>query len=143
MTDNIKKIPIWFWIVSIILLIWNLMGIMNFMQQANMSQEAFDALDETQKALQENRPTWVLVAFGLAVFGGLGGCIALLLKKKIAMSLFLVSLLGVAFQFGHGFATESDMMLTPSVMVITGLVIILAFFSIWLSNYSTKKGWLN
>ena len=143
MTTNIQKIPAWFWIVSIILLVWNIMGIMNFLGQAAMTQEAIDAMDEAQKTIHENRPTWVLIAFGLAVFGGFGGCIALLLKKKIAMSLFLVSLLGVAAQFGHGFATESSTMLTTSVMVITILVIVITFFALWFTNMSTKKGWLN
>ena len=142
MTESTQKIPVWFWIVSIILLIWNVMGIMNFMSQATMTQEAFDALDETQKSLIENRPSWVMVAFGLAVFGGLLGCVALLLKKKLAVNLFLVSLLGVVFQFGHGLFTGSGDMFTTAMMVITILVVVLALFAIWFARMSSKKDWL-
>ena len=143
MTESTQKIPAWFWIVSILLLVWNIMGIMNFISQATMSAEAIEALDANQKALQEHRPTWVMIAFGLAVFGGLGGCLALLLKKKVAIRLFIISLVGVAFQFGHGIATNSSEVFTPSVLTITILIIVLAFFSIWFTNMSTKKGWLH
>jgi hypothetical protein len=142
MTDTIQKTPVWFWVVSSLLLLWNIMGVMNFIGQVTMTQEAIDALDASQRALQENRPTWATMAFGFAVFGGLFGCVALLLKKKIATNLFLVSILGVALQFGQGIAANSMDVFTTGIVVITTLIIVLAVFAIWFARYSVNKSWL-
>ncbi|MCO4818237.1 MAG: hypothetical protein KC517_01345 [Bacteroidetes bacterium] len=142
MNTNSQKIPTWFWIVSIALLLWNIMGIMNFLGQVNMSQEAIDALSETQKSLIVNRPSWVNIAFGLAVFAGTAGSIALLLKKKIAHGLFMASLVGVALQFGHGIASSPAEVFTPDVIGMTVTIITVAFLAIWFSRNAFKKGWL-
>ena len=143
MTTNEQKIPIWFWIVAAILVIWNLMGIMNFLSQATMSQEDINALSELEKSMMERRPSWVYFAFGLAVFGGLAGSIALLLKKKIATTLFIASLVGVAFQFGESIIASPAEVFTTAVIGITTMIIVLALFAIWFAKYATKKGWLS
>lgn len=72
-----KSIPIWFWIVTIIALIWNLTGVMQFILQVSMTSQDLAILPEDQQALYAVMPSWVNIAFALAVFGGTLGCIAL------------------------------------------------------------------
>ena len=35
-----KSIPIWFWIVGVVVLLWNLMGLMAFVAQMMMTESA-------------------------------------------------------------------------------------------------------
>lgn len=143
MTTEKLKAPSWFWVFAFLLLIWNIMGILNFIGQATMTQEQMEALTENQRALMENRPSWVMIAFGVAVFGGLFGSIALVLRKKIAKVLFIFSMLGVAVQFTQSISSANDPgVFTTSVIVITGLIILLGLFAIWLSHLSIKNQWI-
>lgn len=53
MTTSTQKIPTWFWIISIVLLLWNLMGIGSFVFHSFiMKGEALAALPENERALR-------------------------------------------------------------------------------------------
>ena len=49
MATVLNKIPIWFKAIVIVLLIWNLMGVFNFVMQLYMTEEAILALPENQQ----------------------------------------------------------------------------------------------
>ena len=60
--------------------------------------ETLKAIPENQQHLYKNIPLWVNIVFACEVFGGTFGCIALLLRKKWALLLFVISILGVLAQ---------------------------------------------
>jgi hypothetical protein len=99
MTDQAKP-PIWFWIIGIIALLWNGMGLATYFQQFMMSAETFAALRPEQQQLLIGQPVWLTGAFATAVFAGFVGSISLLMRKRIAVRLFLLSMLAVFIQFG-------------------------------------------
>ena len=102
MTDSSNtKPPIWFWIVSVIALIWNAMGVMQYLAQAYMTEDFKSQYTAEQLEMISNVPAWATAAFAIAVFSGLLGSILLLLKKKFASKLFLLSLLGILVQLYH------------------------------------------
>ena len=70
--------PKWFWIVSSILLVWNLMGVMAFFQQMAVTAEQIAAMPEAEQLLYNSIPIWATIAFAFAVFGGTLGCVGLL-----------------------------------------------------------------
>ncbi len=88
-----------FWIISTLMLIWNVMGCINFFLQ--MNPEMVSSYRETEQAIISARPSWATVAFAVAVFGGALGCILLMLKKSISYYLFIASLLGVIVTMIH------------------------------------------
>lgn len=105
MTDQ-AKLPIWFWIVGVVALLWNGIGVLAYLQQVMMSAEEFAALPEAQQNLLSTQPVWVTAAFAIAVFAGLVASISWLLKKRIAVRLFLLSLLAVIVQFSSYFIID-------------------------------------
>ncbi|MBT3587854.1 MAG: hypothetical protein HN507_04320 [Flavobacteriaceae bacterium] len=98
-----------FWIIAISALIWNLMGVMAYLGQAYMTDETKALLPEAEKALYDNVPIWVTAAFAIAVFGGVLASIALLMRKQIAKTLFLVSLIGILVQMIYNFFISGAM----------------------------------
>ena len=84
MSGSSNKPEITFWIIGIIALIWNILGVVAYLMQAYMTQEDLLALPLEEQALYLDIPAWVTAAFALAVFGGLLGCLLLLLRKKLA-----------------------------------------------------------
>jgi len=142
MTEEQTKIPTWFWVVTVILLIWNLMGVANFFMHLTITEEALQAMTENERAMIENSPTWLLFAFGIAVFTGVGGCIALLMKKKAAYLLFVVSLITSVLQMGYSASIAMGMEDGTPMLIIAFLVIVFCVFLVWLAKHATKKDWI-
>lgn len=93
-----KVLPVWFWLVSIIALLWFLMDMSAFFMRVTVTEEARMMMTEKQQYLHRDYPLWVNIVFAFEVFGGVLAALALLLKRRLALLLFSLSLLGVLSQ---------------------------------------------
>lgn len=145
MNENTSnKPPVWFWIVSILAFIWNLMGVSAFIMQVTMTPENMAALPEAERILQETTPMWANIAFAVAVFGGALGCLFLLLKNQLAVSFLVTSMAGVIIQMIHSFFfSNSYDVFGPGGMIMPIMVIVVGVLLIWLSISAVKKGWIS
>ncbi len=101
-------------------------------------------MSEAERALYETMPAWVTGAFAIAVFGGVAGCVGLLLKKAWCMPVFLISLAAIIVQFGYWlFATDSIAVIGNEVFWMPALVTAVAVFLVWYSRDAKAKGWLS
>ena len=143
MSDNTAhKAPTWFMVVAVILLVWNLLGVMAYLINVTMSPEALAALPEAQRQLYENTPTWAMAAFAVAVNGGVLGCVLLLLKKNLAGLVLQLSLAGVLVQMFHSFfVSNSFEVLGPGGLVMPIMVMVIAVFLVWFAASAKKRGW--
>jgi hypothetical protein len=143
-TNNaITTAPKWFVFLVIVLTIWNLMGVMAFVMQMTMTAEQIAALPEKEQMLYQDIPLWVNIAFGCAVFGGALGCIALVLKKAIALPILFISLAGVIVQMFHAFVIANSFeVYGPGGTIMPIMVVVVALYLVWLANNSKVKGWL-
>ncbi|PWI29276.1 hypothetical protein DI383_12615 [Flavobacteriaceae bacterium LYZ1037] len=139
-----NKPPLWFWIVGVIALIWNLMGVMAYIGQAYMTDADLAALPEAEQALYANYPAWATAAFAIAVFGGSIASIALLLRKKLAKTLYVISLLGIVVQMIYNFFISEAMdVYGPGGMIMPVMIIIIGFYLIGFSNKCISKNWIS
>ncbi|NHF60132.1 hypothetical protein FK220_012310 [Flavobacteriaceae bacterium TP-CH-4] len=137
------KPPTWFWIVSAIALLWNLLGVFAYLADAYMGEEALAALPEAQQELYETRPAWVTAAFAIAVFGGALGCIALLLRKKWASPVFILSLMAVlAQQLYVFFLSDTFEVMGNQAMVMPIVVLAIGIALVFFARSATRKNWL-
>ncbi|PHR72907.1 MAG: hypothetical protein COA67_04175 [Lutibacter sp.] len=144
MSNSINKPNTGFWVISIVALIWNAMGVMAYFGQVYMTDDVKNALPEAQRALYENVPSWVTAAFAIAVFAGLLGCLLLVLRKKLATTVLTISLLGVIAQMIYNFfMSNAAEAYGPGGMIMPIMVLVIAFFLVWFSKNATAKGWLS
>ena len=140
MTTTLKKPPTWFWVISVIALLWNIMGVMAYLADAYMSVETLAELSQEQRMLYESRPAWATGAFALAVWGGLIGSIGLLLRKKWAYILFIISLIAVLAQNVYQFFLSNTFdVLGTAAMAFPILIIIIGILLILFSNWAKKN----
>lgn len=143
MTADASKTPLWFWIVSGLALAWNLLGLIQFFVQVTMSKEVIAKLPEAEQALYANIPLLVTIGFAMAVFGGTAGCILLLLRRKWAFPVLIISLIGVIIQFGYTLLmTKAIDVYGVTAVVMPGFVVLVCGGLIWLSHLAISKGWL-
>jgi hypothetical protein len=132
-----------FWIIAVIALVHNGMGVKAYLDQAMISDEALDLLPAAEQAMYNDIPAWATSAFAFAVFAGLLGSIALLMRKKLAKMLFLISFLGIVVHMSYIFFVSNAMEVYGNEgMVLPIIVIVGGIFLLWYSKYSIGKGWL-
>ncbi|MGR7814414.1 hypothetical protein [Lacinutrix undariae] len=133
-----------FWIITGIAIIWNGMGVMQYLAKAYNTDNFKAQYTKEQLSIIANEPTWVTFAFALAVFGGLFGSIALVFRKKIAHVLFLISTLGICAQMIYNlFIIKSVDIYGPAAVLMTAMILIIALFLLIYSRRVTSKGWLS
>jgi len=82
------------WLVGILGLLWSLMGVVSFML-AEMNVEAvMSRYPQQQRDYFTSFPLWAVAFWAIGVFGGVIGCLLLLLKKRLAFPVLLASLIG-------------------------------------------------
>lgn len=141
--ESTNKPATWFWIVSAIALLWNLMGVMAYIAQVTMSPEALQALPENDRALYESAPAWATGAFAIAVWGGALGSVLLLLRRKLATSVLIVSFIGIIVQMVHSFGVANSIeVYGPGGMIMPIMVLVIGAGLIWFSRKASTNGWL-
>ncbi len=140
MNDKVMNPPVWFWVVSGLALVWNLMGVAAFVMQMAMDTSTLSAAEQT---FYDSRPVWALISFAVAVFGGAIGCIALLLRKQWALLMLVVCVVGIVLQnlhsivLGNGLETFGvGALALPAVTLLIGVGLV--FFA----HISRARGWL-
>ena len=129
-----------FWVISALMLIWNIMGCINFFML--MNPEMVNSYRETEQAIISGRPAWATVAFAVAVFGGALGCFLLMLKKSVSFYLFIASLLGVVVTMIHTLSAGIEFG-TGEILAIILMPLVVAAFLVWYSKYTENKGWIS
>lgn len=143
-TVSSNKPPIWFWVVSIIALIWNGLGVNAYLQQAYNTTAHRAMYTGEQLMVLDKTPSWATAAFAIAVFAGLIGCIGLLMKKKWAKTLFLLSLLGILIQLSHSvFMVKMYQLLSLPQNIMSFSIPIVAFLLYYIARKSEARGWLS
>jgi ABC-type xylose transport system permease subunit len=134
--------PRWFKPVVIAALLWNVLGCFAYLSDVMLTAADIAKMTPDQQALHNSRPIWAVAAYALAVWGGLLGSIALLLKKRWATPVFAVSLAGVIVQDTALFLfTNATTKVGAPVYLLQALVIIVCVLLVWLSRKAAAAGW--
>jgi len=138
------KLPVWFWIVATISLIWNLLGVVSFYMHVFISKEALAALSVAERDLFNSYPLWTNIVFAIAVFFGFACSLGLVLKKKWSKMAFIISLIAIVPQMIHNvFVTKSiEVYGTAQAITMPILVVVFGILLVWFSSVAINKNWL-
>jgi hypothetical protein len=134
----------WFWAIAVLGLAWSLFGVFQFLATAGANVQGLMATGMTrqQAELYAGLPLWMPVAFAAGVFGGVAGCVLLLMRRELSVSVFWASLIA------YGVLYVGDITLgifaafgTPQVVILTTVLLIAAGL-LWFAYRCRKKGLL-
>jgi len=97
-----------------------------------------------QRALFQAEPKWVVAASAVGFIAGALGALLLVLRRRAAEPLLLVSLLALLVWAVGMFATPSfrDLMSTEHILiVIVTLAVVWTIY--WFARHSRQRGWLH
>jgi hypothetical protein len=133
-----NKPPFWYWIISVIALIWNGLGVDGYLGQAYNTERYRSSFTPEQLETAASAPSWTMGAFAIAVFAGALAAILLLLRKKWATNFWIISLVAVILQMGYALSTGQ-----AADAVMASMIIVFAFLFLWFSKKAESKGWIS
>lgn len=143
MTETtVSKAPSWFKPVAIIAVLWNLIGLMAFVGDIMMTPEQLAEFEEPLQELYKTRPSWALAAFAVAVIAGTIGSILLLLKKRTALPVLIVSLLGVIVQNIYNVQSGAFQIQGTVAIIMASLIFVIAVLLILLARKGISQLWI-
>jgi hypothetical protein len=131
MSDDLNgKPPSSFYIIGAVFLVWNVIGFMFYLQHAMMTPENVpEGVDVAMLAFMEATPVWATSAYAIAVNVGMIASVLLLMRKSVAMPLFVVSLVGALILDIDSFVLRdvvaiwgNGAYIVPSAVIIVGVI---------------------
>jgi hypothetical protein len=96
-----------------------------------------------QRAAFEAEPMWVTAAYAVAVWVGLAGTALLVMRKRLAEPLLLVSLAAVlVWLAGLLVVTELRENMSANDLLVAIVVTALTWTIFWFARHSRQRGWL-
>jgi len=135
--------PRWFRPVAVVALLWNLLGCAAYLADVRISPERLSTMTAAQQALYAARPWWAVAATATAVWFGAAGSVGLILQKRWATALLILSFIGVVAQDLWLFILSGSAAAAgPGAFVAQGLVLVISIALIVLARKATARGWL-
>lgn len=138
--SNTTKPNTIFWAIGIVALLWNILGVGAYLAQAYLPNEAIEMLTQSEQDYYNNYPVWAAGSYAIGVFGGLIGCIALLMRNKVAILLFTLSLVGVLGQQVYNFFIQDYISLRGTGLIGPITIIVICFFLMWFAKAQKQNG---
>lgn len=145
MNDPIqKKTPWHVWVVGVLGLLWNSMGILDYVMTHTKNETYMAVFSEQQRAYFYGFPLWMEICWAIALFGGTVGLLMLLFRRKLAVPAFVISFLAVigTIYYSYGVKNEFEVMgmfATVMTVCIFSISLFLAIYSIRLKSQGVLK----
>ena len=131
------RVPISFWVVASLGVIWNGFAVIAYWLTATHDQQTMAQTPPEMAIALAHTPSWAIAAWGLAVVAALAGSVLLVLRRKLAVSAFVISLAGLLVLTIYQIASNMPMSLLQVVMIW-----LVALFLLRFSNSEAGKGLL-
>ncbi len=124
------------WFVAVLFLIWNGFGCYMYLQDTLMSDARYaEVYGKAMAAVRSEIPVWSIAAYALAVWGGLLAATLLLMRSRLAVYLFIISLVATIISFSWGMINAEAKAASGSYgWVMPCIVILVGLFEIWWSH---------
>lgn len=148
MSDTMKAATPWhLWAAGVISLLWNAFGGFDFVMSVTQGETYWRAsgMTDAMIAYYNAMPTWMYVPWVLGVWGAVAGSVLLLMRNKLAVPAFVLSLLGAVGSLAYGLANPMPPL--PEAMAMMSympwVIVVIAALLAWYAWTMGKKGVLS
>lgn len=99
-----RRVPVHLWVIGILGALWSAYGCFDYLMTQTRNASYLGGFPPALIEMVLAMPVWAHAAWALGVWGGLAGCILLLLRNRWALTAFRISLLGAAIGFAYHIA---------------------------------------
>ena len=133
------------WLIGIIGGLWSSIGVLSFMLTQMNVEAVMSQFPPQQRQYFESFPWWAVGFWAIGVFGGVIGCLLLLLKNRLASPVLLASVIGasVANLGGLFLLGGMEVMRATGAVGMTVFPVIFAAFLAFYARAMSKRGVLS
>lgn len=129
------------WVVGVLALLWNGSGTVTILM-AQMGMLA--NLSEEEAAYYAAQPLWLAILVDIALFTSIAAAIALLMRHRVAVTLFGVSLVAIFITDVWELVTGTGQMLASTgAMIVTALIFVIAVLELVYARAMKSRGVLS
>ena len=130
------------WLIGMIGGLWSSIGVISFILTQMNVEAVMSRFPPQQREYFESFPLWVVAFWAIGVFGGVIGCLLLLLKNRLAFRVLLASLIGtIVCNLGGLFLLGGmEVMRATDGLGLTVFPIFVAAFLAYCARAMSKKG---
>lgn len=136
MTDSAPVVPKHLWLVGVLSLLWNAVGAWDYLMTQTQNAAYMEAFTQPQLDFFYGLPVWVVALWATAVWGGVLGSLLLLARKRVATTVFLVSLVCAVVVAIQNFGLSSGLEVMGGGGAAFSVAILVVAFLLW--RYAQK-----
>jgi hypothetical protein len=135
-----RPVAAWFIIAAVASVLFMGFGCVSYLLHV-FTNPATMPLD--QRTAYEAEPAWLTAAYAIAVWVGLIGALLLVMRRKIAQWLLLISVIAVlAWLAGLVLVTPLRESMSANDLIVAIVVAALTWTIYWFAWHSRRRGWL-
>ncbi len=143
MTDRTSRAPWHLWLVGVIAVLFNAIGVFDHVMSMAMGRGKYMAsagMTPAQIAHYEEMPIWMIAVWTVGVWGAMLGSVLLLLRKKRAFPVFAVSLAAFLVSLIYTYVlTDGGEIMGGQMAIVSAVIAALLLFFTWYSWLMTKR----
>jgi hypothetical protein len=142
MTEMKTRTPWHLWLVGVTAVLFNAIGVFDYVMSMaqGATYMASAGMTPAQIAHYQEMPIWMTAVWTIGVWGAMLGSVLILLRNKLALSVFAVSLAAFLISLIYTYVLTDGGEIMGGKMAITSVVItVLLLFFMWYSWLMTKR----
>ena len=129
------------WIVGVLALLWNAMGAFDYLMTQTENEAYMGQFTPEQLEFFYGFPTWLVAFWALAVWGAVLGSILLIMRKKLAVQVFLASFVCMCVTAVHNYVFTNGLEVMGAFGAVFSALIFVFALGLWLySKAMAEKG---
>jgi hypothetical protein len=125
------KAPWHLWAVGVLSLCWNAFGAYDYLMSVTRNADYFKGRPPELLSLLDTIPVWATAAWAVAVWGSVFASLLLLIRSRLATSVYLISLVGALVTFAYQFTLKLPPALDTVGQKLVPLVIVILIVAQW------------
>jgi len=136
------RTPWHLWVVGILSLLWNAMGAFDYLMTETRNAAYMSQFTPEQLAYFLGFPKWVIAAWAIAVWGGVLGSVLLLLRRGLAVGVFLTSFVAMLLTVFHNYVLTPglEVMGGPGPIIFSAVIAVVALLLIVYARGMRRRG---
>ena len=143
MTDALARTPWHLWLVGMIAVLFNSIGVFDFVMAMTQGEKYMASAGMTPEQIAHYRdmPAWMTAVWAIGVWSAFLASILLLLRRKLAFPVFVLSLAAFLTSLLYTYVlTDGGAVMGRQMAITSGVITVLLLFFSWYSHAMGKRG---
>ena len=129
------------WLVGVLALLWGGMGALDYVVTQTKNEAYMGQFTPEQLEFFYGFPAWVIALWAIAVWGGVLGAVLLLLRKRLAVLVFLVSLISMVITAFQNYVLSNAMDVNGTFgLVFSAVIFVIGVLEIVYARAMSHRG---